>query len=113
MMLISVFNILLITLTDAMDIDDVDIDAIGLILVILMLMISVLPITSSSNWGWRVGSCKIILSSLSMCNNVVLPALSRPKNKIRAFLFCRPIALLVLLELRYQGYIGVISVVRY
>ena len=30
--------------------------------------------------GCNVGTCCAILSSFSMCNNVVLPALSRPRN---------------------------------
>ena len=40
--------------------------------------------------GWRVGTCWAILSSFSMCNKVVFPALSRPRNTSLPDFFHRP-----------------------
>jgi hypothetical protein len=47
-------------------------------------------IWSSSEVGWSVGLRTAMRSFLSMCRSVVLPALSRPRNKSLAFLFMRP-----------------------
>lgn len=41
----------------------------------------------ASDVGYCVGWCCASRSSLSMCIRVVLPALSRPRNRILAFLF--------------------------
>jgi hypothetical protein len=40
--------------------------------------------------GCWVGLCCAMRSSLRRCRSVVLPALSRPRNKILAFLCARP-----------------------
>ena len=40
--------------------------------------------------GWCVGTCWPILSSFSMCNRVVFPALSRPKNTSLPLFFHSP-----------------------
>lgn len=41
--------------------------------------------------GCSVGTCWANLSSLSICNNVVLPALSKPRNNNLPDFFHRPI----------------------
>lgn len=40
--------------------------------------------------GWSVGRCWASLSSLSMCNSVVFPALSRPKKRSLPDFFHKP-----------------------
>lgn len=49
-----------------------------------------LPMLSSSEVGCRVGWRTATLSFLSMCSNVVFPALSRPRKRSLAFLFVSP-----------------------
>lgn len=44
------------------------------------------PLERTSDVGYCVGWCCAKRSSLSMCISVVFPALSRPRNKILAFL---------------------------
>lgn len=46
-----------------------------------------LQLARTSDVGYCVGWCCASRSSLSMCIRVVLPALSRPRNRIFAFLF--------------------------
>lgn len=45
--------------------------------------------------GCKVGTCWANLSSLSMCNNVVLPALSKPRNNNLPDFFQRPVQILI------------------
>ena len=40
--------------------------------------------------GWSVGTCWAMRSSLSMCNKVVFPALSNPKNTNLPVFFIKP-----------------------